>query len=394
MARTQSNSQNTALENEIEGAQIEAFKNAQKKAQAQHQVVHGAFLDITRVPTLVGAAPRAKAKQLLEIMQKTNIPILLIGDSGTGKSALMQSLLKNYAAQLTYEKWETGELDRSKKQVMPAYYFQLSRDATKTLVFMGDRMLEGSMTLVKGVMALAAQQGAPVGVDEIGHATENIITLFNSLDSEASVITNGDEVIDASRMRVIYGTNPSSHASNIQLPQSFTNRVLGFPIDYPDFNDEFEIAKSVAAKSYMKGAVPLTVPDPVTRYITHFMREMRKPGFPLSARNISRGVVLCELSPIKNNQVNARRNLGIDKHFTSNNSEALRRTISRRIFGVEAQGAEVLQRPEVLEFIEFVSKIGVPAFKEILLYAVNYYVDSAGLSFYDDVKQNILNSLI
>jgi hypothetical protein len=195
-------------------------------------------------------------------------------------------------------------------------------------------------------------------------------------------------------MRVIYGTNPSSHASNIQLPQSFTNRVLGIPIDYPSFDDEFEIAKSVAAKSYMKGKVALTVPDSVTRYITHFNREMRKPGFPLSARNISRGVVLCELAPIKNNQVNARRNLGIDKHFTSNNSEALRRTISRRIFGVEAAGAEVLQRPEVLEFIEFVSKIGVAKFKEILLLSVNYHVDSAGLNFYDDVKQQIMNSLI
>jgi len=371
------------------------------------QIVTGAELDIRKVPKLVGKEPREKAQEILDLMKYTNVPILLVGDSGSGKSAAMQAVLKAYAAWLSQQRWliphgehlhlctvaKCGQKYKiTEDQYAKAYYFQIAREDTKTTIFLGHRMINGTYKTVKGLLAIAAEQGAVVGVDEIGHATHSLITMFNAFDGDRSVISNGDIAIDGSDMRIIFGTNASTHAGNIRLPQSFVNRVLSVNFDYPNFEDELLIAQDVARRNYLQGQI--TVPASVARYITTFVRDFRRPTFPLSARNISRGIILCQMAPIINKNVDIK--LGrVDKHFLhNNNTEPLRRLITRRVTGKEANGTDALLKPEIAEFIEFVSKIGVPKFKEILLRTVNYHVDSEGLELYDDVKQQIANSLI
>ncbi len=363
-------------------------------------ILNGAELNIRKVPNLVGEEPVKRVEEILDLMKQTNIPLLLIGESGTGKSAVMQVALRAYAAWQTMQRYALPKNDPlwlDSQKIMPdgtkgelakAYYFQLSADDTKTSIFLGNRMIEGTYKTVKGILAIAAEQHAVVGVDEIGHGTQSLITLFNAFDGGASIISNGDVAIDASGMRIIYGTNRSNYAGNIALPQSFTNRVLGIPFDYPNEKDEHKIALAVAKKSFVDKNKKIDVPVSVSKYITAFIREMRTETFPLSARNISRGIVMCQLAQKKNI-------VKTDSYFErGSNIEAVRRMISRRISGVEAINAEALATPEIMQFIEYVSRIGVANFKEILLKAANYYVDSEGLDFGDTIKEKIKNSLI
>lgn len=400
--------QTNALKNENNVTELKVVNETKIDAK----VISGAELDIKKVPRLVGAGPIAKAKEILELMRDTSIPLICVGDSGTGKSAVMKAVLKVLAAERTAARWAIphgkedhlcsakyhchSELEAEEKdQYVKAYYFQISRDETKTTIFLGNRMIAGTYQTVKGVLAIAAEQKAVVAVDELGHSTHAIVTMFNAFDGDSSIIANGDIAIDASDMRIIFGTNSSSHAGNIKLPQSFVNRVLEIPFEYPDFNDEVAIAMNVAHRLYKKGTSQITVPIAVAKYITSFMREFRTSTFPLSARNISRGIVLCQMAPVINKNVYIPAGK-YDRYFKNkSNAEPLIRMISKRILEREITSADdLLKDDQLVKFIEFVSQIGVEKFKSILLQSVNFHIDSEGIEMHDDIKQKISNSLI
>lgn len=352
--------------------------------------VVGALLDVTKIPKIVGVEQRKKAAYLLDLIEKTKIPIICVGDSGTGKTATMKAAAKVWSSRRTNERYTSVEQQNGAR--VPVYYVQLDSESTKTSLFLGHRMIAGSLEIVKGVLAVAAEQGAIVLMDEIGHANNSIITLFNAFDGAESTITIGDTSIDATNMKIIYGTNASSHAGNTRLAQSFVNRVVSLNFDYPSFDDEYVISLSVAKKNIISGII--TVPESVCKYIMSFVRETRTPTFPLSVRNISNAIILCQLAPILN-QVDVSRNKGIEKHFTTkSNATALQELITRRIYGEAAKSTHTMSSPEVIEFIEFVSKIGLENFKEIIKSAINFYVDIEGLDVYSNSKRNEINSNI
>lgn len=385
--------------------------------QIANQSIVGALLDIKKVPDVVGDKPKEQLREILRLLNLTTFPILLVGDSGTGKSQLMKSAVKYWTIQETerrkkrlFEKVgkkaasqysdailsEYGLTINGDDLFVPGYYVQLSRDETKTSLFLGNRMIEGTYKTVKGLMAIVAEQHAIVAIDEIGHATHSILTLFNAFDGKESIIAVGDQLIDASGMKIIYGANHSSHAGNVKLPQSFVNRVLSMNFDYPGMQDEFEISKSVAERNYL-GA--LTLHDSVGKYLLAFIREIRKPGtYPLSARNVARGIVLCQIALALYEKSDNKKLIDerhIDDYFLhGNNLEALRRLITKRILGREAIDTATLQSNEITQFLVAVSKIGVDRFKEIMLQMINFHVDSEGLELFDDTKNQILGSLI
>ncbi len=310
-----------------------------------------ALLDKSRVPTLVGKEAKERASYLYRILTQSTIPLYLIGDSGTGKTMTMLTLLKAY----------------SDKYQVPAFYFQLAPEDTKTSVFMGLRPMNGSMIPVDGIMAIAASENGIVGIDEVTHSTQSMLLMLNALDGVNSTIAIGDRSVDASGLKVIYGSNMSNVGGNIRIPATWANRVLGIPFGYPNFEDEVEISKA-AAKSKFKGL--LTVPDSVYKFIASFAIATRTSDWPLSSRNISHAIVMCELE--------RKRNATMDSYFSKGNQDALRKIITERILGKAIDDVAIMQNPEILDFLKYVSSIGVERFREIIKIAFNFYVDLDG----------------
>src|SRR5260221_937537 len=190
-------------------------------------------LNLNKVPKIVGTEQKAKLALLYMMLEENDVPLYLTGDSGSGKTALGQRLAKEW----------------SQRNSVPAYYVKVSQDDTKTSLMLGFQLVDGSTKLVDGLLAKAARQKAFVFIDELTHSTTDLILSLNAFDGAESVITVGEESIDATGMKIIYGSNLSSHAGNIRLPQSFANRVLPIPFDYPNAADEYEISMEVIRKS-------------------------------------------------------------------------------------------------------------------------------------------------
>jgi len=345
--------------------------NSNKKVTAVD--TNAALLDVNKVPRVVGEGPRERMKKLYLYLTETNIPLYLIGDSGTGKTLTMQNLLKAYAKQYN----------------VPAYYFQLSPEDTKTSVFIGLRLMDGSLVPFDGVMAKAARENAIVGIDEITHSTMQMLLMLNSIDASGnSVISIGDKSIDASGLKVIYGSNRVNHSGNIRVPPSFANRVIGVPFDYPSFNDEVVIAKATAATQY-SGKSQLDIPDSVVRYLVSYMSTNRSSDWPLSTRNIAHAMIMMHLEPKKPDGT-------IDDYFTrGTNLESLRKTITERILQKQIVDISVMQKPEIQEFVRYVSRIGVPTFREIVKISTGFYIDIDGTELgAQSTRQKIMNGII
>src|SRR6267142_2292943 len=267
----------------------------------------GTKLDLNKVPPLVGKMPKERASELYKLLMQTNIPLYLLGNSGTGKTLTGKNLVKFYCNR------QSKLLGRD----VPGYYLQLSQDDTKSSVFVGLRMMNGSLIPFDGLVARVAQEGGILFVDEITHSTENMILMFNAIDGGDSVITIGDRIIDASNLKIIYGSNRSNHGGNIRVPPSFANRVIGYPFEYPGLEDETEISLATAqAKLTSK---TLNIPRSVARYISAFVIANRSNEWPLSSRNVAHALVMLELEKKDPLATTSKYFIG------SSNNESLRR---------------------------------------------------------------------
>jgi DNA-binding NtrC family response regulator len=366
-----------------------AQKQAAQTTPAQ-TTVQLARLDLNKVPKIVGDEARMKVKRLDHALNHSNIPLYFVGDSGTGKTAMMKKVLAMYSV----------------RNNVPAYYVQLSPEDTKTSILLGHRLIKGSLEVVEGVLAQAAREGACVGVDEITHSTKQMLLMFNAVDGGESVITIGDRQIDAGNMRIIYGSNRSSHIGNIKIPQSFANRLVAVPFDYPSAGDELEIASAVAEKNCK---YPITVPESVIKYIVAYIREMRSSmtagsQWPLSVRNAANAVILCQLEhefklqleSEKKRRKNTSGELVIASEFTrGQNVESTRKRIAHRIIGRSVDDATTMQRPEIVDFLQFVSFIGVSEFRECVKQAIGFYIDMDGVDYLAEAKrQELANSIV
>jgi MoxR-like ATPase len=332
---------------------------------------HTALLDLNSVYPIVGEKSKKRRDSILKIVEETNIPPYLIGDSGSGKSHIGQWVLKAY----------------SMKHKVPAYYVQLSPEDTKTSILLGLRLVNGTLEVVDGLLARAAREKAIVFIDEITHSTLSMLLMFNSIDGGNSKITVGDEYIDARDLRIIYGSNRSNHAGNIRVPQSFANRVVAKEFDYPDIDEQALIARETAKRKMRSGII--TAPDSVFRYLSDYVDANRTKNWPLSARNIAHAVALMEIEDKQSSKT-------LNSYFTSGaNNEALRRQITKRILGKEVVDVSAMQKPEIYDFVKYVSDIGIEAFKRIVMESMSVYIDMEGVEIGGEAqRQKLMASII
>lgn len=342
-----------------------------QNSSTTQQVVNTARLDTTKIPPLVGRNAKLRLNELWRILTQTTIPIYCVGDSGTGKTITMKNLAKAYSDRFN----------------VPAYYVQLSAEDTKTSVIIGLRLQNGTLMPIDGVLAIAAQENAIVIFDEITHSTSNMLLMFNSIDGGESVITIGDRRIDASGVKIVYGSNRSSHVGNIRIPQSFANRVITYPFGYMEPAEEAEIAKDTAARKYTNGS--LTIPDSFYTYLANYVNDLRTPEWPLSARNIAHAAVMTQLEL---NRVKAP--VKTDPYFVQGaNIESVRRTIAERILGKVNSTTDMQSQP-IVDFITTVSAIGKDKFVEIVKMSMSYYCDLDGAEIIGEQHRTKIGSSI
>lgn len=313
---------------------------------------------------IVGKEPKERLHELYDLIMHTRIPLYLVGPSGSGKTATGKALCKAYAL--------------SKKT--PAYYVQLSKEETKSTMLIGYRLDQGSLVPMKGVLARAAEEKAIVFVDEITHSTHNMLLMLNAFDGAESTITIGDMHVDASDLKIIYGSNNANHAGNIRVPQSFANRVHTIAFDYPPFEDEIEIAKAVANKDYL-GVDGITLPETFFRYITNLIDKHRSDVFPLSVRNVSKAVLHLQRLYMRalrdNNGILPQQ---LDSYFTKSGATATRQRLGEYLLKKKIDDVDQLVRqPEIREFMLIISAIGVEKFRDVILSAFGYHVSMEGM---------------
>jgi len=358
-----------------------------------------AELDVANVAKLVGMRARERAYDALEMLEECTVPLYFIGQPGTSKTATAKAVAKRYAY-LHSEYDEEGNFIRK----CTPFYFQLGPDESKTTLMIGHRLVQGNLEIVKGVLAYAASLpgGAVVVIDEVTQSTNEVILLLNAFDGRESIISIGDEAIDASKVCIIYASNDSSNEGNIPVPPSLANRVYDIEFDYGDWQEEFEIAKAVALKESKSGII--TVPDSVMKFITSYVREMRNPdtknkkeppcAYPLSVRNIAKAILAmnARAKAAKLNGVNGH----IDPYFkTGSNKEAILKTIAKRVLNKELADVTAIGHPDVVEFIEFVSLISKDKFVQIIKRAMNVHLDIAGAGVgYDEHVQRLCSSIL
>lgn len=345
-----------------------------------------ALLDPNSVPKIVGKEPIERVKELYRLLVSTSIPLYLVGDTGTGKSATMKKLLSLY----------------SKHFDVPAYYFQLSPEDTKSNVIEGFRLIDGTLIPFDGIVAQAAKENAIVGIDEVTHSTQQMLLNLNGMDGSDSVLSTSDRSVNASGVRMIYGSNRTNVAANIRVPSSWANRVIGIPFDYPSLEDEILITKSIASRNLFmidqddpkKRRLinkPVSVCDSVIRYICSYVASSRSGHYALSSRNSAKAILQLE-----NTVKRAGNDSYVDPYFSKgSNTESLRVMISQRILGKVVNDTSMLQEPSVVEFIRYVSSVGVDKFREIIKVACGFYIDIDGYEIiFEDQKQKLLTNII
>jgi hypothetical protein len=347
--------------------------------------VNTSRLNLNNIPKILGKGPRERATEIFQLMVGSTISPYLIGDTGTGKSLTIKNLLKEFAI---YEAKRRGEKN-PKENPIPAYYVQLSQDDTKTGIIMGLRLIDGSLMPIDGVLAQCARERGVIAFDEITHSTQQMLLTLNSVDGNESIVSIGERLLDASGVTVLYGSNASIHAGNIRIPPSFANRIVGIPFTYPNAEEEAEISKDTAQRKLRDSTKPISVPDPVFKYLSKFVQQLRpdvQKQYPLSSRNIAHAAVLMHFSKRVSNTM--------DDYFV-NGPESIKRQISERILDRVVNDTALMASVEVITFLNFVSSIGVEKFRECVKRGFGYYIDIDGSEFGGEAaRQKIANSII
>lgn len=228
-------------------------------------------LDLGKIPELVGLDD--EFKRCLHILSSSRQALFLIGPSGTGKTVFAQNLAGAYA----------------EKRSVKAYYVQGAPETTKTSLIAGLRMQQGSLVPTKSIVAQAMEEGAIVIVDEAPHMMQEVLLMFNSIMDRWSVTSIGDIAVTAGdTFRIVFCGNPTTHAGNTALPQSFATRLYAVVFDYPSFGQEDRIVRAIVKDQYSKRD---KVPNEVRRYVIGLFRKYRTPSYPLVARNMAAGVI-------------------------------------------------------------------------------------------------------
>ena len=333
-------------------------------------------LQMENVKTLLGDGPKEMARDIMSILKSTKLSPYFVGPSGVGKTHTGMFLVKAYVNMMKKQGVE-----------VPGYFIQLSPDQTKTSVIGGHRLIKGSLESVNGVFANCMEQGGIIYVDEVTHATQEMMLMFNSALDRTAVTSVGDRsVVAHENFRAMFGSNTSRYAGNNRLPQSFAQRMVAFPFDYPSIEDEITIARGIVVDELGRDTV---VPNSVIRYLSTIAREVReqRDNFPLSARNIASATMVMDLA--------LKRSGDVDEYFTGANVESTRRNLAQRILSHEPTGTMDLNQGPVGEFIRFVSSIGIEKFRQAVLGSFMYYLDVDGSELVrDQLRADMASSII
>lgn len=328
-------------------------------------------LNLKKVPKVVGDEPRKLLKKIYNVVDNTSIPVYITGPSGSGKSIIAMNVAKRY----------------SKEYNVPAYYVQLSPEQTKTSLILGLRLVDGSLEAVNGVVADCMEKGGIIIIDEATHTLQEMLLMFNSILDRTSVTSIGDKIVESKdTFKIIFCANDSKYSGNVKLPQSFAQRLIGYYCDYPTFDDEVKIVKSL---SDSECDIELKVPESVLKYVVSIMRSIRTTEYPLSVRNAASAMILLELASKKSDD---------SEYFLEvSTAESLKKNITSKILQKDIDKLDIsdLLNDEVNEFVEYVSKVGIAEFKNIILSSMGYYLD-IDFGFYDAdrVKESLITSII
>jgi hypothetical protein len=218
-----------------------------------------------------------------------------------------------------------------------------------------------------------------------------MLLMLNALEGAETRITFGEQAITGIP-KIIYGSNRSSHTGNIRVPPSFVNRVITYPFEYPNVEDEAIISRETAERKMVKSG-SLKVPDSLYSYLASYVKEVRTPDWPLSSRNIAHIAILSQIA--YDRAVSEKKNLNIlDTHFTGTNSEPIGKKIAERIFNKQIVDTSSIHDQKVIDFLQFVSVIGVEKFRELVKIGVNYYADIDGTEIIGDSQRTKMASSI
>jgi MoxR-like ATPase len=188
--------------------------------------------------TVKAKLPKAKIKshqivgqehnqKMLEVAIKNNLPVLLIGETGTGKTSIIR--------------------EQAIERKMPWIRFNLTGETTVD-EFVGKYELEGGKTVWRdGILLQAMKEGKWLIVDEINVALPEILFVLHSLldDDKFVVVAShaGEVVTPHENFRFFATMNPvDEYAGTKELNKAFQSRFnMILLVDYPDNATEARI---------------------------------------------------------------------------------------------------------------------------------------------------------
>lgn len=345
------------------------------------------LLDFSRVRSIVGIKAKEKFNELYQILVNMQKPLYFTGPPGTGKTTYAENIAKKY-----HEDFGVA-----------AYVVQVSPETTKGQIGIGKQLRNGTLVTVKGMLAVAAEEGAVAIVDEAQQSTQELLATNQSLFERNSNLSDGTQIVYAKdTFRVIFCSNSStSSAANVPLPQAFANRMVGIRFDHPPFDEEVEITKEIVQdQTFTK--LELIVPDSVIRYLVGLMRANRSDAFPLAARNAAACVAYLNVLAHYNGfnktlQRNAQKSLA--DLFRAELGLATQQNLENHLANIyefvhgkaPATTVKLTEDDDVKEFLQFYCAYGADKFVEAI--RANFMVDldiDASFGDLDAQKQKLL----
>jgi hypothetical protein len=351
-------------------------------------------LDLNQIPPIVGKGPQKRFESMYACMKHVRKPLLFTGPAGSGKSIFALNLLKRY----------------SMEHAVPSFIVQVSPEMTKSTLVIGKQLRNGSLVTVKGCVAVAAELGAAIFIDEAQQSSQELLATMQSLFERSAIITDSTEAVrPRDTFRAIFASNPStSHAANVPLPQAFASRVIAVRFDYPSFEDEVQVTKAIAEDPEVF-KLPLKISEPVLRFVVGFMREHRSDYYPLSARNAAACVGYMNVEAALNGYLESITRYGtmtqdeLTKHIRSElglskdqNLEVFLTKMFERIHGkTPASTVTLIKDKQLREFLNFLCAYSAEQLRNAV--RATFMVDlDLDASFHDveAVKQRIVASIL